>query len=212
MRKTLFCLFAALTLLTSSCDGLKKPETKDQPQEATRDTAVVYRNGQTAVGVVADAGNAVGNAADNTFDLTKAELKDVKFDEVNLADVRVRGNDDYSVYGLEEKVLFDTGKSDIKPSAANALNQVVASIGQRYGKSQMQIMGFADSRGDKDFNKELSEKRAEAVRNWLTTNGKLDGGRLSVEPMGEAMPTASNATAAGRKENRRVEIVVRTKG
>lgn len=211
MRKPLFSLLAALTFLAAACDGLKKPEAKDQPQEATRDTAVVYRDGQTAADAAASAGNAVGSAADNAFDLTKAELKEVKFKEVNLPDVTVRGNDDYSIYGLEEKVLFDTGKSEIKAGAANALNQVVASIEQRYGKNQIQVMGFADSRGDKDFNKELSESRAEAVKNWLTTNGKIDAGRLSVEPMGEAMPAASNATAAGRQENRRVEIAVRTR-
>lgn len=217
MRKPLLSLFAALTLL-ASCDNLKKPEAKDQPQEATKDTAVVFRDGKTAGDVAnnaadatANAASKAGNAVANAFDVTKAKLNDVKFKEINLPDVSVRGNDDYSVYGLEEKVLFDTGKSDVKPSAANALNQVVASIGQRYGKSQMQIMGFADSRGDKDYNKELSEKRAEAVKNWLTTNGKIDGSRLSVEPMGEAMPVASNATAAGRKANRRVEIAVRTK-
>ncbi len=206
MRKPLFTLLAALTFL-ASCDGLKKPETKDQPQEATQDTAVVYRDGQTAAGAAAEAGTVVGNA----FDLTKVELKEVKFEEVNLPDVTVRGNEDYSIYGLEEKVLFDTGKSEIKAGAANALNQVSASIGKRYSKNQIQIMGFADSRGDKDFNKELSEKRAEAVKNWLTTNGKIEASRLSVEPMGEAMPAASNATAAGRQENRRVEIAVRTK-
>ena len=218
MRKPLLSLFAALTVLASSCDNLNKPQAKDEPREATKDTAVVFRDGKTAGDVAANATDAVGdaaatagNAVANTFNVAKDKLKDVKFDEVNLPDITVRGNDDYSVYGLEEKVLFDTGKSDVKPGAANALNQVVASIGQRYGKNQMQIMGFADSRGDKDYNKELSEKRAEAVKNWLVTNGKMDAGRLSVEPMGEAMPAASNATAAGRQQNRRVEIAVRTK-
>ena len=72
-------------------------------------------------------------------------------------------------------------------------------------------MGFADSRGDKSYNKELSEKRAEAVKNYLMNNGKIAADRVSVEPMGETMPVASNATAAGRQENRRVEIAVRTR-
>jgi outer membrane protein OmpA-like peptidoglycan-associated protein len=217
MRKPFLSLIAALTLL-ASCDNLNKPETKDQPQEATNDTAVVYRDGKTAADVASNAADATSNAASNAgnaignaFEVSKAKLNDLKFTEVNLPEVTVRGNDDYSVYGLEEKVLFDTDKAEIKASAANALNQVVASIGQRYGKSQIQVMGFADSRGDKDYNKELSEKRAEAVKNWLATNGKIDASRLSVEPMGEAQPAASNATAAGRKENRRVEIAVRTK-
>ena len=91
------------------------------------------------------------------------------------------------------------------------MNQVVVSIGRRYGKNQIQVMGFADSRGDKNYNKELSERRAEAVKKWLVTNGKIDASRLSVEPMGEALPAASNATAAGRQENRRVAIAVRTR-
>ncbi|WP_375416919.1 OmpA family protein [uncultured Hymenobacter sp.] len=213
MRKPFLSLLAALTLLTAACDNLNKQEakTKDEPQEATQDTAVVYRDGQTAGDATASAAATAGNAVAGAFDVAKDKLKDIKFEEVNLPDISVRGNDDYSVYGLEEKVLFDTDKAEIKPGAANALNQVVASIGQRYGSNQIQVMGFADSRGDKDYNKELSEKRAEAVRNWLVTNGKMDASRLSVEPMGEAMPAASNATAAGRKENRRVEIAVRTK-
>ena len=211
MRKPLFSFLAALTVFASSCDNLKKPEAKDQPQEATKDTAVVYRDGKTAGDAANNAASNASAAVANAFKVSRDKLKDVKFKEINLPDVSVRGDDDYSVYGLEEKVLFDTGKSDIKASASNALNQIVASIGQRYGKNQIQVMGFADSRGDKDFNKELSEQRAEAVKNWLTTNGKIDASRLSVEPMGEAMPAASNATAAGRKENRRVEIAVRTK-
>lgn len=217
MRKPFLSLLAALTVL-ASCDNLKKPQDKDQPQEATNDTAVVYRDGKTAADVANNAADATanaasnaGNAVSNAFEVSKAKLNDLKFKEINLPSVSVRGNDDYSVYGLEEKVLFDTGKSDIKASAGSALNQIVASIGQRYGKNQIQVMGFADSRGDKDYNKDLSEKRAEAVKNWLTTNGKIDASRLSVEPMGEAMPAASNTTAAGRKENRRVEIAVRTK-
>ena len=72
-------------------------------------------------------------------------------------------------------------------------------------------MGFADSRGDKSYNRELSEKRAEAVKTYLVSNGKIDAARVSVEPMGETMPVATNATATGRQENRRVEIAVRTK-
>ncbi|SHI31902.1 Outer membrane protein OmpA [Hymenobacter daecheongensis DSM 21074] len=210
MKKQLLSIVALVALL-SACDNLKNPETKDQPQEATQDTAVVYRDGETAAGAVADAANAAGNAVDNTWDMTKAQLADVKYPEVNTSEVTVRGNDEYSVYGLEETVLFDTGKAEIKASARKALDQISASIGQRYATGPVRIMGFADSRGDKDFNKELSAQRAEAVKNWLAQNGKIDAGRVSLEPMGESSPVASNATAEGRKQNRRVEIAVRTK-
>ena len=206
MKKSLLSLLAAATFLTS-CDNLKKPEAKDQPQEATADTAVVYRDGKTVGAAASD----VANATDHAWDMTKTKLTDVKFKEITMSGVSVRGDKAYNVYSVDEKVLFDTNKADIKPGAAGALAQITGSIGQRYAASQVRVMGFADSRGDKSYNRELSEKRAEAVKNYLVANGKIDAARVSVEPMGEAQPVATNATAAGRQENRRVEIAVRTK-
>ena len=206
MKKSFLSLLVAATSL-ASCDNLKKPETKDQPQEATADTAVVYRDGKTVGAATANAATAV----DNAWDLTKAKLADVKFKEITLPGVTVRGDDTYHVYSVEEQVLFDTDKAVIKPNAAEAIKQITGSIGQRYGTSQVRVMGFADSRGDKGYNKALSEQRAEAVKSYLVANGKIDAARVSVEPMGEAQPVASNATAAGRQQNRRVEIAVRTK-
>ena len=196
----------AATLLLASCET-KHSETKDQLGEAGQDTAVMTRDGQTAGQM---AGNATASAA-NAWDMAKAKLADVKFKEVNLPGVTVRGDSTYSVYSVDEKVLFDTDKAEVKPSAAASLQQITASIGQRYATQQVRVMGFADSRGDKSYNRELSEKRAEAVKNYLVGTGKIDGARVSIEPMGEAQPVASNTTAAGRQENRRVEIAVRTR-
>ena len=196
----------AATLLLASCET-KHSETKDQLGEAGQDTAVLARDGQTASQMAGDA----AASANNAWDLTKAKLADVKFKEVTLPGVSVRGDSTYSVYSVDETVLFDTEKADIKSSAAASLQQITASIGQRYATQQVRVMGFADSRGDKSYNRELSEKRAEAVKNYLVNTGKIAGARVSVEPMGEAQPVASNATAAGRQENRRVEIAVHTR-
>lgn len=214
MKKTFLSLLAATALL-ASCSDLKNPQEKDQPQEATADTAVVYRDGQTAAGAAAAAGDAVENAADkaanaveNTWDMTKAKLADVKLEEIDLPEITVRGDDRYNVYGLEEKVLFDTDKAEIKPSATRALSEISSSIARRYRGKEVRILGFADSRGDKDYNRELSAKRAAAVKDWLVKNGQMQANMVSIEPMGEAAPVASNATAAGRQENRRVEIAV----
>ncbi|WP_139924757.1 OmpA family protein [Hymenobacter sp. DG01] len=215
MKKHLLSLLAATTLL-ASCSDLKKPEEKDQPQEATADTAVVYRDGQTAADAAGDATAAAGNAADkagdavsNAWDMTKAKLADVKLEEIDLPEVSVRGDDQYNVYGLEEKVLFDTDKAEIKPTATRALSEISASIARRHRGKDIQVMGFADARGDKNYNRELSAQRAAAVRDWLVKNGQVAADKISLEPMGEAAPVASNATAAGRQENRRVEIAVR---
>lgn len=205
MKKTFFSALAAAALL-SSCDTKQSP-TKDQLGEAGQDTAVMARDSRTAGEAAAAAGSAVGDA----WDMTKAKLADVKFEEITLPGVSVRGDSTYNVYSVDETVLFDTDKADVKPSAAAALNQITGSIGQRYGAQQVRVMGFADSRGDKNYNKALSEQRAEAVKSYLVTNGKIAADRVSVEPMGEAMPVATNATAAGRQENRRVEIAVRTR-
>ena len=194
-------------LFLADCET-KHSETKDQLGEAGQDTAVMTRDGRAAA---AGAANDAGNAVDNAWDMTKARLAGVNFKESTLPSVSVRGDDAYDVYSVDEKMLFDTEKADIKPGAAAALQQVRGSIGRRFGKSEMRVMGFSDSRGDKDFNKELSEKRAEAVKNYLVANGKIDAACVSVEPMGEAMPAAPNVTAVGRQENRRVEIAVSAK-
>jgi len=219
MNKPILALLAAATLtLAASCNDLKKTDEKNTLGDATADTAVVARTGQTAGDVAANAANSVGNAADkagdaigNAFDVTKEKLSDVKFPEVSLSGVTVRGNDDYQVYGVDEKVLFDTDKATIKPGAAEALKQITASITQRYAGKDVRVLGFADSRGDKSYNRDLSKQRAEAVKNYLVTTNKLPADRVSTEAFGEEEPTASNATAAGRQENRRVEIAVKVR-
>lgn len=218
MAKSLLPLLAAATFVVTSCSDLKKSDEKSTLGDATRDTAVVARTGKTAGDVAAGAANSVdsaaskvGSAVSNAFDMTKAKLADVKLPEVSLAGVTVRGNDEYQVYGLEEKVLFDTGKATLKPGAAEALKQISASITKRYSGKDVRVLGFADATGDKNYNKELSQQRAEAVKNYLIATNKLPADHLSTEAFGESAPIASNATAAGRQENRRVEIAVRVK-
>jgi outer membrane protein OmpA-like peptidoglycan-associated protein len=217
MRILPYTLLTAAVLL-GGCNDLKKSDEKNTLGEATADTAVVARTGATVGDVAANATDAVGTAASktgaaisNTFDMTKAKLADVKLPEVSLRGVTVRGNTDYQVYGVDEQVLFDTDKATIKPSAAEALKQISASINKRYAGKDVRVLGFADSRGDKSYNRDLSKQRAEAVKDYLIATDKLPADHLSTEAFGEEMPTASNTTAAGRKENRRVEIAVSLK-
>jgi outer membrane protein OmpA-like peptidoglycan-associated protein len=217
-KPTLLLLSAAMLTFAAGCSDLKKSDDKTTLGDATQDTAVVARTGQTAGDVAANAANAVdsaatkaGSAVSNAFDMTKAKLADVKFPEVNLPGVTVRGNDDYQVYGVDEKVLFDTDKAAVKPSAAEALKQISASITKRYAGKDVRILGFADARGDKSYNRDLSKQRAEAVKNYLVATNKMPADRVSTEAFGEEQPVASNATAAGRQENRRVEIAVKVK-
>ena len=199
MNRLFVPLLAASALAFTACQHETPAENAqhDQAQEATRDTAVVFRDGQTA-----------GQAVSHAFDMTKAKLADVKLPEIKTPGITVRGDSTYEVYSVDEKVLFDTDKATIKPTAAASIQEIVGSIGQRYAGKQVQVMGFADSRGDAKYNMQLGQERANAVKTYLVDTGKLPAANVSTESFGEAKPVASNATAAGRQENRRVEIAV----
>lgn len=219
MNKPFLALLAAATFIgATSCNDLKKSDEKNTLGEATHDTAVVARTGATAGDVAANAANTIDSAASktgaaisNAFDMTKAKLADVKLPEITTTGLTVRGNEDYQVYSIGEDVLFDTDKATVKASAAAALTQIDLSIKQRYAGKDVRVLGFADSRGDKGYNMELAKQRAEAVKNYLVQTGKMAADKVSTESFGEEAPVASNATAAGRKENRRVEIAVRVR-
>jgi outer membrane protein OmpA-like peptidoglycan-associated protein len=103
-------------------------------------------------------------------------------------------------------VLFDTGKSDLRSEAREALAKLTGIV-LNYPALQLAIEGYTDSTGSAEFNKTLSEKRAEAVRDYLASQG-LDASKLSAQGLGMGNPVADNTTAAGRQKNRRVEIIV----
>jgi outer membrane protein OmpA-like peptidoglycan-associated protein len=136
----------------------------------------------------------------------------VRYDEVTNRDIDVRGNNNYGIYGVGESILFDEGKSTLRSGAEANLRQIVGSIDKRYSGSNVRVYGYTDAVGSAGYNKQLAEQRAETVRNWLVKNGNITENRISVHPVGEARPVASNSTEQGRQQNRRVEIVARGAG
>ena len=103
-------------------------------------------------------------------------------------------------------VLFDTAKSNLRPDAREALAKL-SGIVLNYPSLHLAIEGHTDSTGSADFNQTLSQKRAEAVRDYLMSQGLPDS-TLSAQGLGMENPVADNRTAAGRQKNRRVEIIV----
>jgi outer membrane protein OmpA-like peptidoglycan-associated protein len=103
-------------------------------------------------------------------------------------------------------VLFDTGKSDLRSDAREALAKL-SGIVLNYPSLHLAIEGHTDSTGSPEFNQTLSQKRADAVHDYLVSQG-LDGGALSAQGLGMENPVADNSTAEGRQKNRRVEIIV----
>ena len=103
-------------------------------------------------------------------------------------------------------VLFDTNKAQLKPGATRSL-QKLATFLKQYPDRKAQVEGYTDSTGSADYNQELSDRRAHAVRASLLDMG-VSSDRITTHGYGKESPVASNDTPAGRQMNRRVEIIL----
>jgi outer membrane protein OmpA-like peptidoglycan-associated protein len=103
-------------------------------------------------------------------------------------------------------VLFDTGKAELKSTARERLAKV-AGILVAYPDIKVEIDGYTDSTGSLPFNERLSQQRADSVRSYLASQG-VNNAALTTQGFGPDAPIASNDTAMGRQQNRRVELVV----
>lgn len=103
-------------------------------------------------------------------------------------------------------VLFDTGKAHLKSGSQRSLQKLAQFLAEN-PQRRVAVEGFTDSVGGDDYNQNLSEQRANAVRDALVGLG-VDSSRISARGYGKAFPVAGNEAATGRQLNRRVEIVV----
>lgn len=107
-------------------------------------------------------------------------------------------------------VLFDTGKAELKSGAATNLAKLAAFLNQ-YPDRSVLIEGHTDSVGSEDYNLGLSQRRADAVKSWLMSQG-VGSDRLVTSGKGESSPVAGNDSASGRQLNRRVEVIIENTG
>jgi len=103
-------------------------------------------------------------------------------------------------------VLFDTGKYTLRPVAREKLAKL-SGIVLAYPSLKLEVEGHTDSVGTDDYNQHLSEDRANAVRDFLVHEG-ITSSSIAARGFGESQAVATNDTAAGRQQNRRVELVV----
>lgn len=115
------------------------------------------------------------------------------------------------VITLSGGVLFETAKSELLPIARQKLKAVADALKLQTEDKTIVVEGHTDSRGSDQMNMQLSRDRAESVREYLVSQG-VDASRIQVVGRGETMPIADNATAEGRANNRRVEIIVGGRG
>lgn len=107
---------------------------------------------------------------------------------------------------IPSDVSFDVGRYDIKPNLRPILDRFAATLNQN-PVTTVNIVGHTDNTGSNAVNDPLSLNRARATRDYLTAHGVAEG-RISIAGRGSHEPVASNASAAGRTKNRRVEIFV----
>jgi outer membrane protein OmpA-like peptidoglycan-associated protein len=106
---------------------------------------------------------------------------------------------------ISEQIKFRSESAEILPESDGLLYEVRDTMNEHPEIRRVRIEGHTDSNGDPKYNKELSQRRAEAVSAWLVQHG-VDGGRLASVGMGEERPIDTNATEQGRRNNRRVEF------
>ena len=114
------------------------------------------------------------------------------------------------VLTLSGGVLFATNKFELLPAAQVKLNDVAKALIEQDPDSTMVVEGYTDSQGIDSANQELSQKRAQAVRDYLVSRG-VASDRIAATGFGPAKPVADNKSVEGRANNRRVEIVVKPK-
>jgi peptidoglycan-associated lipoprotein len=114
----------------------------------------------------------------------------------------------YETVLSDDKVRFDFNQAVLTPQAMAALDQFVTELRTRDENVFIEIQGHTDSVGDEAFNMVLGERRAEAVRRYLSQSGGIALHRMSVISYGETAPIADNASPDGRAMNRRVTLVV----
>jgi outer membrane protein OmpA-like peptidoglycan-associated protein len=108
----------------------------------------------------------------------------------------------------EDRVHFKINSFDLTKDAKSALDEFATKIKGLDKGVYLEIQGHTDDTGGTDYNDQLGQQRAEAVRRYLAREHKLPLGRISTISYGDTEPVASNKTAKGRSQNRRVVIVV----
>lgn len=144
------------------------------------------------------AGGAIGNYMDNQEDELRDELADTG--------IEVYREGDNLRLVMPSNITFDSGESSLNPRLFPVLADVSKVLNQ-YDKTSLQIVGHTDNTGSAQYNQQLALARASKVKGYLNQQG-VDSRRMTVDSQGEFSPVSSNDTAAGREQNRRVELSI----
>ncbi len=208
MKKLLLCLTAICFMTACATD----PYTGESKVSKTAwgtgiGTAVgagvgALIGGEKGALIGAGIGAAGGAATGGYMDIQARKLRQV----LQGTGVQVARDGDNIRLIMPNSITFKTNESVIMASGNKVLDSVTL-VAKEYNKTRLQVVGYTDSTGNDAINMPLSERRAAAVANYLALRG-VQGARINSYGAGAANPIASNATAEGRAQNRRVEIML----
>lgn len=155
-----------------------------------------------AVGAIA--GGVAGTLIGKHMEKKKAEMAAIEGAQVST----VTDNNGYTALkvAFDSDILFATGKSDLSATSKNSLSQFAVQL-VNDPQTNVQIFGHTDNTGSLAVNQKLSLARANAVRNYLQSNG-VPSSRMETQGLDYQYPVADNTTAEGRAKNRRVEVYI----
>lgn len=198
-------LAGSLVMLQVSCASLSKKEKGaiiGAGSGAVVGGVIGKAAGNTAVGAILGAaiGGAAGAYIGNYMDKQAAEM------EKDLDGAKIERVGEGIKITFDSGILFDVNKATLKPKSQENLTNL-AQILNKYPDTNILLEGHTDSTGSAQYNLELSRKRAQSVADFLAAQN-VGPNRFSIMGYGKDQPIASNATAEGRTQNRRVEVAI----
>ena len=204
LKKSLVVILSA-ALIFAGCASWNKTQKGAAVGTATGGAmgAVIGRaSGNTALGTIigAAAGGAAGAVIGRQMDKQAEEIKK------SVPDARVERVGEGIVVEFNSNVLFGFDQSNLSNEAKTNLDKLVLVLNS-YADTDIELQGHTDSRGSAKYNQNLSERRANAVSGYLTSQG-IANDRLTIKGFGETLPKYENDTEEGRTQNRRVELLI----
>ncbi len=201
-----YCLaLAAFSMLAASCSSLTKTQKGAIIGTAAGGTIgalIGKKAGNTAVGAIV--GGAIGGVAGayigKKMDRQAEEIK------TTVPGAEVIDAGEGLIVKFDSGILFDTGKSDLKDAARTNIQNLAATM-KNNPETNIMVIGHTDAVGSDQFNMNLSQQRAAAVKSYAAAQG-IASSRLTTVGKGESEPIADNSTDTGKSQNRRVEIVI----
>jgi outer membrane protein OmpA-like peptidoglycan-associated protein len=202
--KPILCILPVIALLMMGCNATRtqKGAVIGGTAGAVGGTIIGKAAGNKTLGTILGAaiGGTAGAIIGHDMDKQAEEIQD------QIPGAKVERIDEGIKVEFNEKILFAFSKSDLSDSAKMNLDKLATAL-KNYPNTNIEIQGHTDSRGTEEYNMGLSLRRANAVRDYLVSQG-IDGSRMTVKGYGESAPAYSNDTPEGMAQNRREEFLI----